>query len=409
VNGPVGRVGPNEAQGNHMHTDLSELVALSRRYGGDPEFVLAGGGNTSLKDDSLLYVKASGQSLASVDEGGFVRMERARLDSIWEKGYPAGSDEREAAVLADLMAARAAGERKRPSVETLLHGFFPRRYVVHTHPALANGVTCSRRGADAADRLFPGRAVWIDETQPGYVLARAVREAVEAFRRERGGEPDVVFMQNHGIVIAGETGAEVEKLTADVMGRIRAEVRRFPDFSPVAADGATVKTVAERLAGGISGARFPVATEKPALASAPLTVVFETNADVIRFARNRLSFLPVSSAYSPDHIVYCGHRPAYVDAAGSPDEIAAAASVAAADFRIENGYLPRVVVVRDVGFFALGTSAKTAENARALFLDAVKIAVYAESFGGGRFMSDGMIAFIRDWEVERYRSEVSSS
>ena len=33
-----------------------------------------------------------------------------------------------------------------PSVETLLHAIFPQKYVLHLHPALVNGLTCSRVG-----------------------------------------------------------------------------------------------------------------------------------------------------------------------------------------------------------------------------------------------------------------------
>ena len=40
--------------------ELDQLAHLSRYYGSDPEFVLAGGGNTSVKRGKTLYVKASG-------------------------------------------------------------------------------------------------------------------------------------------------------------------------------------------------------------------------------------------------------------------------------------------------------------------------------------------------------------
>jgi NAD(P)-dependent dehydrogenase (short-subunit alcohol dehydrogenase family) len=42
-----------------------------------------------------------------------------------------------------------------------------------------------------------------------------------------------------------------------------------------------------------------------------------------------------------------------------------------------------------------------------VFLDTVKIGVYSASFGGARFMTDAMIDFIVNWEVEAYRSKVS--
>ena len=36
---------------------LEKLVLMSNKYGSNPDYVLAGGGNTSFKDEEFLYVK----------------------------------------------------------------------------------------------------------------------------------------------------------------------------------------------------------------------------------------------------------------------------------------------------------------------------------------------------------------
>ncbi|MDR2303812.1 MAG: class II aldolase/adducin family protein, partial [Treponema sp.] len=74
---------------------LEELAEISRFYGADPEYVIAGGGNTSFKDDDYLYIKASGTSLAGLGSGDFVKMDREKLGQIWEKQYPEESESRE--------------------------------------------------------------------------------------------------------------------------------------------------------------------------------------------------------------------------------------------------------------------------------------------------------------------------
>ena len=81
-------------------SDLTALIALSRRYGSDPEWVLAGGGNTSYKEAGRLFVKASGTSLGSITDAGFCSIDRARLDAMWRATYPAEAEAREAAALA---------------------------------------------------------------------------------------------------------------------------------------------------------------------------------------------------------------------------------------------------------------------------------------------------------------------
>ena len=152
--------------------NLAELVKLSNDYGKNEDYVLAGGGNTSLKDEREMYIKGSGTTLATITEDGFVGMDRAKLSAMMTADYPSGDKEREAASLADMMAARLPGfEEKRPSVETTLHNLFPVRLILHIHPALVNGLTCGQEGERIAAEFFPGEHVWIPLSRPGYVLS----------------------------------------------------------------------------------------------------------------------------------------------------------------------------------------------------------------------------------------------
>ena len=85
--------------------DLSTLVKMSNAYGSNPAYVLAGGGNTSVKDDTTLYVKGSGTQLATIKAEEFVEMSRARLNEIMKTDYPEDDVKRESLYLADVMAA----------------------------------------------------------------------------------------------------------------------------------------------------------------------------------------------------------------------------------------------------------------------------------------------------------------
>lgn len=146
---------------------LAELVLMSNRYGSNSEYVLAGGGNTSFKNEDTLYVKGSGTALATIKAEQFVVMDRAKLTAMMSRSYPEKDDEREAAALADMMAARRPGEEaKRPSVETTLHNLFPFAYVLHVHPALVNGLTCSLGSDRLTAQLFP-EAVFVPICKPG--------------------------------------------------------------------------------------------------------------------------------------------------------------------------------------------------------------------------------------------------
>lgn len=368
---------------------ISALVELSRRYGSDPDWVLAGGGNTSWKDGSTLYVKASGTALGDISEDGFCAMDRDSLDAIWAKRYPAAAEEREAAVLADLMAARRPGEPKRPSVETLMHGLFPQAYVVHTHPALVNGLACARGGREAFDRIFSDIAIWAPFVEPGYILARTVKDAMEEYRARRGDYPEIMVMQNHGLLVAADSPARIDELSALVVGRLRAELARVPALSGQAVDARRAADAAARLS----------ALAGEGASGGAASILFRADAEILRRAVSRQSFAPLSSAFCPDHIVYAGHEFLYAE---SP----AAIEAAWIDYRARNGVAPKIAVVGGAGAFALCASESASRTALLLFVDACKIAAYAESFGGYLHMASDKIEFIRGWEVEKYRASL---
>ena len=192
---------------------MEKLVAFSREYGADPELTVAGGGNTSMKENGVLYVKGSGTALATICAEDFVALDLEKLRRIPDNTYPSEDAPREAAFLADIMAARLPGEEnKRPSVETLLHALFPQRYVLHLHPNLVNGLTCAKDGQAAASELFP-RAAWVDECRPGYLLAMELKERIDA-------GADTVLMQNHGVFWAADTPEQLKTMLESMLSTL---------------------------------------------------------------------------------------------------------------------------------------------------------------------------------------------
>ncbi len=190
---------------------LQALTALSNRYGKNPEYVLAGGGNTSYKDEPHLWVKASGFELRSITPDGFVKLRRDALSAVLDAAYSENMEEREAQVLAAMQSARCPGEEgKRPSVETLLHHILPGAYVLHLHPTLVGGMVCGRDGRTAFDRLFAADGIWIPPTMPGYYLATVLREKLAAFESAHRRAPRYVFLENHGVFTGGDTISEVD-------------------------------------------------------------------------------------------------------------------------------------------------------------------------------------------------------
>ena len=383
---------------------IEELVAISRSYGGNPDFVLAGGGNTSYKNGTELFVKASGYPLATIDPSGFVRMDRAKLGSIWEREYPDSQSEREIQALADLMNARFPGEEsKRPSVETLVHECLDEAYVVHVHPALVNGVTCSVRGKVRAVELFGEGMLWIPIVDPGYTLARTVRRMRNAYIATHGRVPDLILLENHGIFVSADDPADIDRRYNEIFETLRSVAVRHLNLVPIVdrdadstiemielAFGALVEDSSGR--DGAPGRARPI-------------VQFAANAEFDRFLESAGSFEPLSLPYTPDHIVYAGHRPFYYE--GDPTD-ASSFRAALGDHIEESGRIPKIVGIPSLGVFGVDESSTKADTAITLFTDALKVAVYTESHGGHQFLNHEMIAFILDWEAEQYRSKIEN-
>jgi len=374
---------------------LNQLKTYSNQIGSDPEFVLAGGGNTSCKIESELYIKASGTSLADITVEQFVIMDRVLLQSLWTKKYPSNDDLREKDVLKDVMDARRRDQySKRPSVEVLLHDIFPQRFVVHTHPAIVNAITCSAQGQEAIIKLFGDRAIWIDEIKPGFLLASAVKVKVTEYTLQMLKPPQLLFMQNHGLLAAADSIEEISLLHDYVLRVIKQSLICIPDFSSVEHDRERAALIAP-------------AIRMTLMNSGNSIVTYRNNKEISRLVNNESSFSPLNLPFTPDHIVYCRHKFLFVHAEEDLNEQYGMIVSAIEKYKDEHGFLPKIIAIEKLGIFACGKSRKDASDALDLFMDAVKIYVYSQSFGGAKHMSCDLISFIVNWEVESYRQKVA--
>ncbi len=71
-----------------MKQEINELIEISKFFGGNKDFVIAGGGNTSFKDDDTIWIKkASGYALADMTGDNIVGLSREKLHIISSAEY----------------------------------------------------------------------------------------------------------------------------------------------------------------------------------------------------------------------------------------------------------------------------------------------------------------------------------
>jgi rhamnose utilization protein RhaD (predicted bifunctional aldolase and dehydrogenase)/NAD(P)-dependent dehydrogenase (short-subunit alcohol dehydrogenase family) len=372
--------------------DLQELINISRFYGEKKEFVVAGGGNTSLKNKDKLWVKASGYSLASITEEGFAVLDRRKLDLLSGKTYSEEPDERERQVKNDIDGALITKD-KRPSVESSLHNLISYKFVVHLHPDAVNGVLCSRDVENLIEPIFGTNALYFLYTDPGYVLFREVETRVNAVRSSKGCDPKVIVLQNHGIFVSADTTKEIISICDNILKNISKAVKSPIPEGTKAIDSSVTKI--------IPALRAIVST-------GGMKILKTKNSELISyFASDAVTFSKVSSPFTPDTIVYCKSKYIYLDTEGSPENTVSQFRKEYERYVSRNGYQPKVVIIKGIGVVAIGDNAVQAETIHDVFESQMKIAWLAESFGGQHFMDSKSINYIDNWEVENYRRRLS--
>lgn len=186
-----------------------DLLAASKRIGSNPLQVQGAGGNTSLKSNGAMIVKASGTWLADAEnEDIMVPVDAARLSSALETDDPAA---------ADSMLFVPEGENPgglRPSIETSVHAVIPWPIVLHSH-CVSTIAIAVRVDAEAvvSDKLGDLGAIFVPYIKPGLDLARAIRARLKQDTR-------VIVLGNHGLVVGAETASEAETLLYEVSRRL---------------------------------------------------------------------------------------------------------------------------------------------------------------------------------------------
>jgi rhamnose utilization protein RhaD (predicted bifunctional aldolase and dehydrogenase) len=195
---------------------LQDLIELSARVGSNLDLVQAGGGNTSIKEAGTLWVKASGKWLRQAAE-----------DDMFLP-VPMADIERQLAALDEKFPEyrTRTGVALRPSVETSVHAVMPQKVVIHVHSVRTIAWAARAGGREGVTPLLAGlNWSWIPYTHPGIPLAIRIRE--EAARR-----PDILILENHGLVVAAEECEAAEALLHDVEQRLNGETRAIgaPDL-----------------------------------------------------------------------------------------------------------------------------------------------------------------------------------
>ena len=170
--------------------DIAWLLFFSYTLGSNKSFVQASGGNTSLKINDFILIKASGKRLSDcLQENIFLLIEKKSFD---ENALTLSCSK-------DLF-----GSNLRPSIETAFHCLDKRKFVVHTHPIdIIRSSLVDTYLDKHLKNIQSFSPVLVSYYQPGYELAAAIKNSTS-----NNGE-NCYILRNHGLLFGCNSGPEV--------------------------------------------------------------------------------------------------------------------------------------------------------------------------------------------------------
>ena len=403
--------------------EMALRVYTSRLIGGEANLVLHGGGNTSVKlpmknilgeEQEVLYVKASGIDLATIEPAGFVGLDLNPIRKL--QILESLSDEE---TENQLQIHKVVAASPDPSVEAFLHAFLPPKYVDHTHADSILVLTNQKNGEDVVkDALGPGVAV-LPYTMSGLPLAKGV---LELYKKHHNLE--AIVMLNHGIFTFGGDARTSYDRMIECVSRAEAYIDKMTQRKAIV----TLRTDLTRPKDLISH------TARLAQAVRGVCAHRDLHGRLCRFyteirsgedvARASLSMeareICNSGVLTPDHGIRTKNLAVYLESIPeSDDDLRRIITETVSNYR--DGYdqyfkaqvkvkrvnreeldsYPRIFLVAGIGLMALGFTRKAARIAADIAEHTIKAKLLAKALGDYVPISDSHVFDMEYWSLQQ--------
>ncbi|MBI3989470.1 MAG: bifunctional aldolase/short-chain dehydrogenase [candidate division NC10 bacterium] len=403
--------------------ELALRVYTSRLIGQNPDLVLHGGGNTSVKvkitnilgeEMDVFFVKGSGWDLATIEPQGFPGLDLAYLRKL--RRLETLSDEE---MVNQLRTHLLDASSPDPSVEALLHAFLPHRFVDHTHADSILILTNQKEGEVLVREALGPKAAFVPFIMPGFPLAKAVADLYE-----RSPDIEAIVLSHHGLFTFGEdarTAYErmityVDRAERFIAERIRGKTltRRCPDSKAPTDRASGAARVAQAIRGTLAYQdeqrrlrRFILE-----LRDAPDLVEVSLSEEAKRIC--------TTGVLTPDHIIRTKNSPVFLNVVPDEDEelkrivrqavetykqqydayFEANVQVKSVQRKQLDPY-PRIFLVAGIGLFAAGFTRKDALIAADIAEHTVRAKRKAEALGGYHPLPESDLFDMEYWSLEQ--------
>ena len=387
----------NDTEASKQKDILAQRVYSSRLLGANPNLVLHGGGNTSVKgvsrnifgeDEATLFVKGSGSDLATIEDRDFVAV---RMDAMLKLSRLEELSDIDMA--RELKLASLDPSAPAPSVEAILHALIPHRFVDHTHADAIVTLTNTPDGEARIREVFGDEVIVLPYVMPGFDLAKL---CAEVFPAQATSRTIGMVLMNHGIFSFGDTAQQSYERMIELVGRAEEYLNRNAPL----AQAANIEPQADWLA--LAALRKKVS----AAAGFPLLLRSCSSAAALAFARHPLAdSISQRGPATPDHIIRTKRLPMFgrdVEAYGQAYKNYFERNSGSAKTPLTMlDPAPRVIVDPEFGLVSAGRSARDTQIVEDIYLHTQDIILRGEKLGGYRALGEADLFSMEYWDLEQ--------
>lgn len=329
---------------SEIQNELTNLKMISRYCGERFDLVQAGGGNTSVKINDIMFIKASGFNLSDITKNsGYVCIHNKELLNDLSNN-----------TIKKITDYNMYG-KLRGSIETFMHSIL-KKYTIHLHPIQVNKILILKNSKYVIQKLFP-EALIIDYITPGIKVHDEIKKKYN--------NEEIIFLDNHGVIITSDVFDNIKKKLDYIINKC--EEYLLIDYSKYKLTNKISKYVFDHC-------------------KIDVISYLSQNIIITKYIQNNIKLFTEKITF-PDALIYCGIKPLI----GNIEDINT----------YFNNYneLPKIIIIENLLFITSNSLKKCKEiedvlKANLLILDTKEKKQY---------LSQDEICFLNNWDAEKYR------
>ena len=386
---------------------LGMRVYTSRLLGKDPDLVLHGGGNTSVKvqetnifgeQEDIIYIKGSGWDLGSIEVAGFAPVKLAQLKRMATLDSLSDSD-----MVKLQRAAMTEPSAPTPSVEAVLHALIPFKFVDHTHADAVVTITNTPNGVDKIKEIYGKSMLIVPYVMPGFILAKKIYDMTQDVEWEK---LQGMVLMNHGVFTFDDDAKSSYLKMIDIVTKAEKYLKK--SGKDVIAGTAEPKDDPLIL----SSIRKKVMD----IFGAPIIALLDRELASVDYSNlSNVDEISTRGPLTPDHIIRTKQMPAILGKEPILDIEEFSESYIKYFERNNDGKLicldtaPRWAVWKEYGILSFGTSLNAAKIVSDIKDHTIIAIRQAENLGGWTALPEKDLFEIEYWELEQAKLKKTGS